>query len=96
MRRRIYVMSRLYCIVVPFSFLSFFSAEINCSGEPRALIVETFIKTNSPTTSTQLVSWFHFNLGKHEDMIPSSIVLINVSTMKAGCSPVTRLIHVSN
>ena len=93
-----YIAISLCCLITPFVFcffccheLNFFSfAAVNWTGEHRAFIMETFIKTNESVTATQRGFRLHFNLGK-QDLIPArSTTLLWVTNFRAIGSALKR------
>ncbi|XP_036359394.1 uncharacterized protein LOC118763768 [Octopus sinensis] len=50
-------------------------AAMNWTGEHRAFIVETFIKTNDSVTATQRAFRLHFNLGRHDPVPARNTIL---------------------
>ena len=53
------------------------------NNDQRALIVETFIKTNKSVTATQQVFRWHFNLGRYDPISSGNMILFWVTNFRA-------------
>ena len=56
---------------------------MNWTGEHRAFIVETFIKTNESVTATQRAFRLHFKLGRHDPVPACYTILLWVTSFRA-------------
>ncbi|XP_036366071.1 uncharacterized protein LOC118766599 [Octopus sinensis] len=65
-------------------------AAMNWTGEHRAFIVETFIKTNDSVTATQGAFRLHFNLGRHDPVPARNTILLWVTNFRATGSALKR------
>ena len=71
---------------MPLFFVSFSVADMNWTGEHRAFIVETFIKTNKSVTVTQRAFRLHCNLGRHDPLPARNTILLCVINFRASGS----------
>ena len=46
---------------------------LSWTGQHLAFIVEMFVKTNESVTATQQALCLHFNLGKHDPLVNTSL-----------------------
>ena len=75
---------------MPLFFVSFSVDAMNWTGEHRAFIVETFIKTNESVTARQRAFRLHFNLGRHDPVPARNTILLRVTNFRATGSALKR------